>query len=417
MKKIVLTFMMQLAFVGITAQDLNLNCNTKEANDLHFQQYPAALKEHEQFNEYTINFVNNLNQNRAKQLATYTIPVVVHVYGTVQGGDTVEYQTIVNSLTQVNDEFQGLNADYNTVDPEFLNIRGTIDVEFKLAKIDPDGNCTDGVIFHPVASGHGNYSSPEVANDGWDNYKYVNVYITNDLYADGVTNNSGVAWYPSTNMSNADIARIVYNGSYLTGNTNSEFASVLTHEFGHFFNLFHTHEGGCANGDQVADTPAENEGGGNCAQIVECNNNVNYENYMGYKGSSGCNKMFTQGQMDRVLATMSHPARQSLWQPSNLIATGVNSSCALSLEDETFENSVTIYPNPINDSFNILSDNFVGENVFVTIYSILGRRIYKKEYVNVTRTLTIENAIKAPGYYIVQVLLKNGRQVNIPIKK
>ncbi|MBQ0740884.1 hypothetical protein J9332_42085, partial [Aquimarina celericrescens] len=87
----------------------------------------------------------------------------------------------------------GLNDDYNTIDPVFDGRKSTLSIKFALAKIDPNGGSTNGVIIHPVASGMGNYNSPVVAADGWDNYKYMNVYITADLYGDGASTNSGVA--------------------------------------------------------------------------------------------------------------------------------------------------------------------------------------------------------------------------------
>ena len=320
------------AIFNLNAQDIN--CNTKEAMESLFEIHPEAKTNYENFNQYTKSFIDSLQQRSESALPTYIIPVVFHVYGTNQNGAIVDYNTIVNSLNQVNEEFAGLNPDFNTVDPNFQSLRATMDIEFKLAKIDPNGNCTDGVIFHPEASGHGNYGSPVVANDSWDNYKYMNVYITADLYGDGSTTNSGVAWYPDTTMSDAGIARVVYNGQYLTGNTSQEFASVLTHEFGHWLNLIHTHEGGCSGTDEVTDTPQENVGG-DCSETSDCGALINYENYMGYNGAAGCYKMFTQGQVNRMLAAMNHPARQPLWQPANISATGVNNTGGSALTNVT----------------------------------------------------------------------------------
>ncbi len=302
------------------------NCKTSEAIKQFFEQSPDRMIQHQNFNEYTRNFVNDIESKKESMPSAYVIPVVFHVYGTVQNGDTVDYNTIVNSLNQVNEEFIGLNDDFNTVDANFDGIKSTLDIEFKLAKLDPNGNCTTGVIFYPEESGMGNYGSPAVARDSWDNYKYMNIYITADLYGDGVPNNSGVAWYPDTGMSNDGIARVVMNGQYLTGNTNQEFASTLTHEFGHWLNLIHTHEGGCGGTDGVADTPQDSQSSGsnNCSETSDCGYLINYENYMGYNGALGCYKMFTVGQTDRMLAALTHPSRQPLWQSSNITATGVN---------------------------------------------------------------------------------------------
>ena len=66
----------------------------------------------------------------------------------------------------------------------FYARRGTLNIEFKLAKTDPNGGCTTGVIFHSKQSGFGNGGGYDtvVQADAWDNYKYMNVYIQNDLY-------------------------------------------------------------------------------------------------------------------------------------------------------------------------------------------------------------------------------------------
>ncbi|CAM4017215.1 MULTISPECIES: zinc-dependent metalloprotease [Flavobacterium] len=307
----------------------HLNCRVKEENDVIYRRFPQALKEKNAFEKQSSRIQKNGNYGKAPN-ATYTIPVVFHVYGTSHNGLTVTSQKIVTALQKVNDDFNGLNPDFNSVESFFQSRRSTLNIEFKLAKIDPNGACTTGIIFHDVKSGFGNgggYDS-EIQADAWDNYKYMNVYIQNDLYDDGETTNSGVAWYPNTSMSDYNLARVVYNGAYLYGNTSDEFASVLTHEFGHFFDLIHTFEGGCTGSDQVSDTPLENGTHDlSCTPGTNCNGDkVNIENYMGYNGASGCYKMFTQGQVNRMLAALQHPARTALWQNANLTATGVNST-------------------------------------------------------------------------------------------
>ncbi len=56
-----------------------------------------------------------------------------------------------------------------------------------------------------------------------------------------------------TSMTMENLARVVYNGSYIGNNTNENFRRVLTHEFGHFMGLHHT---GCTYpNDGIEDTP------------------------------------------------------------------------------------------------------------------------------------------------------------------
>ncbi|MCW8998033.1 MAG: M43 family zinc metalloprotease, partial [Kangiellaceae bacterium] len=225
--------------------------------------------------------------------------------------------------------------------PEFQAIREHLNVEFVLAKIDPNGNPTNGIVRHGEASGYGNYEAPndaareaknaEIAADAWDNYRYMNIYIMNDLDGDGATNNSGVAWYPSTSMSDAGLARVVYNGAYLGTNTDENFRSILTHEFGHWLNLPHTFDGDTCNsdneifcahsGDRVCDTPqmsnssmANNQE--NCMGIP-----TNTENFMHYTDNYA---MFTLQQAQRMYAALHHPARTTLWTDSNLASVGLS---------------------------------------------------------------------------------------------
>jgi len=176
----------------------------------------------------------------------------------------------------------------------------------------------------------------------------MNVYIQSDLYNNGVTNESGVAWYPSSSLSDENLARVVYNGAYLASNTSKEFASTLTHEFGHWLNLVHTFEGGCTGTDFVNDTPPEDgKNDVNCFPTTNCDGEyVNFENYMGYNGANGCYKMFTQGQFSRIKDALEHPARKPLWQEQNLIETGLKLLAAENIAPTIVINS----PNH-NDNF------------------------------------------------------------------
>ncbi|WP_163444323.1 M43 family zinc metalloprotease [Flavobacterium columnare] len=332
-----------------------LECGTKEQNEITQRQNPDALKKRNEFEIFTKKFVHDLRKNKNVKnnaLATnYIIPVVFHIYGTTQSGKSVTYDKIVNALNAVNNDFNGLNDDFNSVEPFFQPRRATLNIQFRLAKIDPNGGNTTGVVFHTTKNGYGNGGGydDQIAADAWDNKKYVNVYIQNDLYNQNIYNNSGVAWYPDINMTNRNTARIVFNGAYLLGNTDKEFSSTLTHEFGHFFNLIHTFEDGCTGTDQVDDTPKEDAKHAlSCTPGTNCDGDkVNIENYMGYNGARGCYKMFTRGQVDRMIAAMQHEARITLWQNSNLLATGVYDNqlasiiAPLSLYKENINNNGT----------------------------------------------------------------------------
>lgn len=265
-----------------------------------------------------------------------TIPVVFHVFH-AQGGNAVTMDQINEAIADLNRNWSGKNTDWADVNSNFSSIKTYSRVRWVLAKIDPKGNPTTGVEYYLEQTGgwgNGSGMDGQIADVAWDNYKYFNVYITHDLYQNGVFNNSGVCWYPDVDMSNDGTARMVYNHAYLgkggTSNNDLMFNREFTHETGHFLNLIHTFEGltcvdNATNGDQVDDTPSTDQAGGTCptgtATISGCGHIINWENYMDYYAQ--CNKMFTAGQMTRVDAALLSPARQSLYQYDNLVATGV----------------------------------------------------------------------------------------------
>ncbi|MEX0313077.1 MAG: M43 family zinc metalloprotease [Allomuricauda sp.] len=354
MKFKVVLFLIVLVQAGFIQEvKPQVNCRASEVNKIYFQNNTSARQEYMGFNQKS---KKPTIANKAMSAMSYQIPVVFHVYGTSFNGRSVNDELIQKALDELNKDFQGLNDDFGSVHSLFSDIKQSMNITFRLAKKDPDGNQTTGIVYYSEKSGYGNASSSNSAimADAWDNYKYMNVYIQNDLYDDGVTNNSGVAWYPISNMSDNNLARVVYNGAYLATNTNKEFASTLTHEFGHWLNLIHTFEGGCDGTDEVDDTPKED---GlhelNCSTGTNCDGDfVNTENYMGYNGASGCYKMFTQGQVDRMLAALQHPARITLWQTQNLLDTGLLISEADNLspevaisgpeDDSSFEEKVSV---------------------------------------------------------------------------
>lgn len=270
----------------------------------------------------------------------YYIPVVIHVYGEEYNcaDDSEKCLTddkINDALLKLNQDFQGLSVDEPAISDQFAAIRENLNIEFVLAKTDPDGNPTTGIVrYDHEQGGYANIDSEtqdKIAADSWDNFKYMNVYLQHDLHDDGTGNNSGVAWYPDLTMTEKGTARVVYNGHYTGLNTSENFRSVLTHEFGHWLNLIHTfetktcsitNEAFCATtGDKNCDTPQMSLPSQMQANAKNClGQPTNTENFMHYTDNYA---MFTEGQVARMTAALHGPSRSTLWSNENLIATGL----------------------------------------------------------------------------------------------
>lgn len=247
----------------------------------------------------------------------YVIPVVFHVlheYGT----ENISLEAIQAAIDQMNKDYRKMRSDTSSIVDEFKPIAADTKIEFRLARKDPNGNCTMGVHrVYSSATNHGDESAKTIAGS-WDNSKYLNVWTVKSMSSSGV---AGYSYYPGTAPDDWDGIILLYN--YIN--------MALTHEAGHYLNLPHpwgsTNDPGMAENcdidDEIEDTP-NTIGHTSCIlDAVTCGSLDNVQNFMDY---SYCYRMFTNGQAAVMRATLNSDVsyRNNLWTAENRIATGTD---------------------------------------------------------------------------------------------
>lgn len=299
-------------------------CLTTEMVQKAFQADPHLQIEFEAFNQW---IAEHESQFIPGSEANYVIPVVVHVIHD-NGMEYISDAQIADAISILNEDFNKLNSDANQVVSSFLSRVGNVGFEFRLAKKDPNGNCTNGIT---RTQSYLTYNADDKAKSvsHWPRNKYYNIWVVNSIESSGGGIIGGYAYLPGTAPSAATDGIILdnrYTGSIGTADGSNFNARVITHETGHFFGCLHPWGfNACGSGcgdDLVADVPATSGSCNNCnLSQTTCGSLDNVENFMDY---AMCSKMFTTGQASRMntVINTSSGQRNSLWQSANLIATG-----------------------------------------------------------------------------------------------
>lgn len=344
-----LSSLLAVLLVSSVYYSQHLHCGTDE---MHQQLYLNNVGLHQkvmnnnlELENFTQQFAFDYTQNsQNKGVISYTIPVVFHIIHNY-GVENVSNAQVLDGLKILNEGYQKKNPDTSLLISPFKEIAADCEIEFRLAQLDPDGNCTSGITRHVDSSTYtGFHNVKEIVH--WDPSKYLNIYITNQ--AAGL---AGHALVPSAADTISEWDGIVLQHTYLgTVGTGSVLgARVIVHEVGHYLNLQHIwggnnvpnypylpvgDAGNCAFDDGVTDTPNTIGNSGQNLGTSSCGSLDNMQNFMEY---TYLNSMFTEGQKIRMHAALNSPIanRNNLWTQQNLIATGINGNstiCEVNME-------------------------------------------------------------------------------------
>lgn len=262
--------------------------------------------------------------------ALYEIPVVVHII--YKTGDNNPGSPSNPTDGQIEAAIDRLNANFAAASGSG-NIGASIPIRFALAKRRPDCSGTTGIerINGGFISGYdaNGVSAPgsgapganetEIKNlSTWSEKSYYNIWVVWKISSQ-VTGTGFVAGYASLPYVGDEYHIFPAEGMVILGQQMSAGAPTLTHEMGHAFGLYHTFEGGSEaacpanlscneDGDKVCDTdPVKSLLSVPCPAATDINPCTNspygtaQNNIMGY---GSCLNRFTQGQSDRMMATL-----------------------------------------------------------------------------------------------------------------
>lgn len=378
MRKTTITLFSSIIFASSVVAQSNWNevvhdivhepCGT-DAIEMEARKNPQVVKFNTQLEDFTREYI--ANHKAEKSSATkFIIPVVYHILH--ENGTENIHDSMVNwDIKIINKMFSKKDPQLNEVVYEFQSIIADMEIEVRLATIDPNGNPTTGI--DRINSALTNNAGDASRLNQWPPSKYLNIWTVKTM------GNGSAAYtiFPGNAAQDSTMDGILIKSMYV-GQTRS-----IGHELGHYLNVSHpwginTSPGdpaGCNYDDLIDDTP--NTIGWSTCDIsgASCGNSIdNVQNYMEY---SGCTRMFTEGQKARIHACLNSTTanRNKLWSYDNLVATGVSKGVGINEHNNHSANNIMISPNPVTEN-TILNFNIENScKVTIELYDIVGKKI------------------------------------------
>lgn len=352
MKISVLTIFTLVAFLFTSPVFGQRNCATHTNFQEQLASNPQFAERQGEIEAFTQQYVTDHKSRpfAQKGTAVYNIPVVFHiVYNNAQ--QNISDAQLQSQLDILNQDFQLNNTDAGKVPPAFKALMADCKIQFCLARRDPNGNPTNGIVRKATTvtsfSSNDNVKKAGLGgSDAWPANDYLNIWVCK--LSGGLL---GYAQFPGgPEATDGVVLNYTVVGNTGTAQAPFNLGRTGTHEVGHWLNLRHIwgDDGkACSGSDMVGDTPNQGDPNYGCPGFPtsSCNNGPNgdmFMNFMDYVDDA-CMQMFTPGQRDRMYAVLTTGgARSALSQslgcqppavavcnpPANLLATEVSQTTA-----------------------------------------------------------------------------------------
>jgi hypothetical protein len=348
------------------------------------------------------------------------IPVVVHVlYNTT--AENISDEQIISQINSLNKDYRRQNADAVNTPAAFKNVAADVRIQFCLAKVDPQGYYTSGIIRkytkqQDFLNDDAVKFSAQGGDDAWDATKYLNLWVCN-LF--NLTLGYGVL--PGSPL-NKDGVVIKYNVFGTVGNLVAPYnkGRTATHEIGHWLGLKHLWGDSSCGDDGIADTPPQQAGNYGCSSfphLSQCSINSYGDMFMNYMDFSddACMNMFTQGQKAEMRGLFALGGARNSFLNST-VCDSSNAEAGPLPKPVDSELKITIYPNPFNNVIHVTTNqekDITGK--VLRLYSITGKLCVTQTIVSANTVVNVNNL--PSGIYILKIQGKNDEHVYKVVKQ
>lgn len=412
--KLILPFF-ALIFATCSFAQQTLRCATTQAIDFQESLQPGFKNAVNAAFEKAKGKVTSTNKSEV----IYTIPVVVHVvYNSPQ--QNLHDSIILNQIQVLNEDYNRMNADTVNMRSDFDIVKGSPQIEFVLASVDPDGNPTTGITRTSTATTSfgsffllfGNFTDVEKVKstadggiDPWDQSRYLNIWVCNMAISFGGDETPAVLGYatPPADLPNwpagstvglSDGVVLQYqtvgrnNPNVLDAGTGpiEVLGRTASHEVGHYLGLRHIWgDGDCTQQDGIDDTPnADAQSDFDCDITKNtCVDNIQgvdlpdmIENFMDYSAES-CQNSFTAGQVDLIHGVLEDDRYDLV---HNNPASITNNSLIIGAK---------IYPVPATEQLHLSIEQ--SENVDVKIVDVNGQVMFEKTHISTNELISLSD--------------------------